>query len=104
MRIPIIVRGRGSIQGGGLSGGSKASPHTVLATATWTEWVPLPSSNLESCRYNATSSLLQITFQGGATYTYERVTESIFTGLTRAVSPGRYFRTIIKPGFTSTKA
>ena len=49
------------------------------------------SSNLESCAYNTETQELTIDFQGGNTYAYSSVPESVWHGLKHAQSAGSYF-------------
>ncbi len=63
-----------------------ASPGRVL----------LHSSNLRSARYDAATSILVIEFHGGRAYEYAGVPTTIYEGLIRAYSAGRYFHRWIR--------
>jgi hypothetical protein len=54
------------------------------------------SSNLASVGYDALTNTLEIEFRSGSIYRYPNVPESIYEGLMRAGSKGRYFIAHIK--------
>jgi len=68
-----------------------------------TDWEPLNSSHLLSCRHSQLDGFLDITFQSGMTYRYNNVPEETYIGLINANSPGRYFHGNIKPRFLVTR-
>jgi hypothetical protein len=61
---------------------------------------PFQSSSLSSARYNHTSRVLEVTFQGGSQYLYKDVPPSLWRGLRRAKSKGKYLHQKVKrPGY-----
>jgi len=65
--------------------------------------VPVSSTNLLSVGYDADSNVLEIEFQNGSIYQYFNVPAKIYSGLTSAASPGRYFDAYIKKGGFASK-
>lgn len=59
--------------------------------------VPVQSSNLRSVGYE--DNVLEIEFLDGGVYQYFDVPESIYTGLIRAESAGKYFWANIRGAF-----
>lgn len=65
---------------------------------------PVVSSNLNSAGYDKESKTLEITFKNGKTYSYSGITKSMYEGIFKANSPGRFVRSnIIKGGFKFSK-
>ena len=64
---------------------------------------PVSSSNLSSVGYDARSATLEIAFNGGGVYEYNRVPESVYNGLMAASSKGRYFDSMIKDAYSYRK-
>ncbi|MCW5553180.1 MAG: KTSC domain-containing protein [Verrucomicrobiae bacterium] len=56
----------------------------------------VPSSNLAAVGYNPFTAVLTIAFHGDRVYQYFRVPVSIYQGLLRAESHGKYFHAHIK--------
>ncbi len=62
------------------------------------------SSNLASVGYDPSNQILEIEFNHGGIYQYQKVPESIYNGLMNASSHGQYFdRNIKKAGYSYTK-
>ena len=64
---------------------------------------PVSSSNLASVGYDAGSSTLEIAFNEGGVYEYDRVPEAVYRGLMAASSKGRYFDSMIKNVYSYRK-
>lgn len=61
--------------------------------------VPVPSSNVASVGYDASTQTLEVEFRNGALYQYFDVPEQIFQELMNAASLGSYLNAVIKQGF-----
>ncbi len=61
--------------------------------------IPLRSSAIRAAGYDPLSRRLLIRFTRGGSFTFYRVPESIFHGLVRAGSPGRFYNTHIRGRF-----
>jgi hypothetical protein len=61
--------------------------------------VQLQSSALRSADYDDETQQLDVTFNSGQTYTYERVPAHVFEQLSTASSPGTYFFQNVKGRF-----
>ena len=59
---------------------------------------PVSSSNLASVGYDEETRTLEVEFNSGSVYQYDRVPKSEFDGLMSAASHGRYFDQNIKKG------
>ena len=59
----------------------------------------LQSTMLSRASYDPDSETLDLTFEGGRTYTYEGVPQSVFEGLRDAPSAGQYWRANIKDAY-----
>ena len=59
----------------------------------------MPSSNLHSVGYNAADGTLEIQFRNGRIYQYADVPYSVYEGLMRAKSHGRFFHAFIRSGY-----
>ncbi len=57
---------------------------------------PVSSSSLRSVGYDPATSILEIEFNSGSVYQYDRVSQSVYTGLMQAASHGQYFDRFIK--------
>jgi len=65
---------------------------------------PVTSSNIRSIGYDPQSSILEIEFTSGDIYQYFDVPESIYQGLLRAVSPGRFLNiNVVRYGYRYKK-
>ena len=64
---------------------------------------PVSSSNLASIGYDAMSATLEIAFNEGGVYQYDRVPESVYLNLMAAASKGKYFDSMIKKAYTCHK-
>jgi len=62
--------------------------------------IPLSSSNLRAVDYHPFTARLIIVFHGGGLYAYDRVPPTMFHGLLRAESPGRFFHAHIRNHYT----
>lgn len=60
----------------------------------------LDSSAIDRATYERDSYTLTITFHTGREYAYHDVPESVFRGLVRSKSAGRYFQKRIRPHFS----
>jgi hypothetical protein len=60
---------------------------------------PVKSSSIVSVGYDVKAWTLEIEFTGGAVYRYHPVRGSVYAGLMRAPSKGRYVNNRIKPYF-----
>jgi hypothetical protein len=58
--------------------------------------VRLNSQSIPSAAYDAETQTLELTFQGGGTYTFEGVPENIFEQLQEAGSAGQFYHQQIK--------
>lgn len=65
--------------------------------------VPLKSSNLESCAYDAESETLEVSFKNGGKYRYAGVPAEVYAQLTAASSPGGFFAGRIKDTYRAIK-
>ncbi len=63
------------------------------------DWVPLVSSTVAKVRYEDGANTLDIQFQSGQVYRYFDVPRSVYDGLLRAESHGKYFNAEIKNKF-----
>jgi hypothetical protein len=63
------------------------------------EVVQLRSSNLSTATYDPDSQTLTIEFNDGSSYDYFNVPQSLYRGLTLAVSAGKYFHAHIRDRF-----
>ena len=61
--------------------------------------VPLHSTTLVAATYDACQRHLQLEFRGGAVYRYFQVPATLYQGLLRADSHGRYFNRWIRGRF-----
>ena len=66
-------------------------------------FVPVKSSVLDSVRYDATSQNLVIVFDNGDIYEYHGVPPSVYEGLLKAESKGRYFHENIRDKYQYKK-
>ncbi len=60
--------------------------------------MPVQSSNLSSVGYDPDTQILEIEFNSGSIYQYNRVPEYVYQGLLSAPSKGQYFDQYIKKG------
>ena len=60
------------------------------------ERVPVKSSNLRTVGYDPATEDLEITFRAGSVYRYKKVPKTVFEGLMRAQSLGKYLHAHIK--------
>ena len=60
---------------------------------------PVPSSNLASAGYDPPSEILEVEFQNGSIYQYYNVPQSIYDGLVKAPSAGRFFAYEVRNSF-----
>lgn len=74
-----------------------------MATQLNIPMTPVQSSNLTARGYDAQSQTLQLTFRGDSTYRYADVPGSVYEGLVKAESAGRYVAAEIKGKFKATK-
>jgi hypothetical protein len=58
--------------------------------------IPVSSSNLAAVGYHPFGAVLTIVFHGDRVYEYSRVPLSVYWGLLRAESHGRYFHAVIR--------
>lgn len=61
-------------------------------------WTSVNSSNLNAVAYDDATSTLYIRFNASGTYAYDRVPQSVYSGLLSASSHGKYFDAYIKKG------
>jgi len=65
---------------------------------------PVTSSNIRSIGYDPQSGTLEVEFNSGDIYQYFDVPESIYQGLVRAASPGRFLNiNIVRYGYRYKK-
>lgn len=62
-------------------------------------WVPLDSSNVRAARFDPSTKTLEVLFQNGASYRYEKVPRDLFQDLIDADSPGHFLNQRIKGSF-----
>lgn len=62
--------------------------------------IAVQSSNLAGVGYDPLAAVLTIAFHGDRVYQYFRVPISIYWGLLRAESPGKFFHAYIRNQFT----
>ena len=63
----------------------------------------MPSSVIESVRYDATGHALDIVFTTGRVYRYFAVPAAVHEELLAAESKGRYFNEVIRPRYPYTE-
>jgi hypothetical protein len=68
-----------------------------------TGWVSLQSSNIRAVQYEAKTHALSVEFHSRSVYVYSAVPETIFQGLLRAYSAGRYYNQWIKGQYLSLR-
>ncbi|MRI64720.1 KTSC domain-containing protein [Ornithobacterium rhinotracheale] len=61
--------------------------------------IPVRSSVIRAIDYNHSTMQLYINFRSGYTYVYHRVPKSVFNGLLRAPSKGKFFNRYIRGRF-----
>jgi hypothetical protein len=61
------------------------------------------SSDLESVGYDPAASVLEIRFNSGGIYRYSPVPESVYLGLIRATSKGRFFHANIEGRYSTQR-
>ena len=66
-------------------------------------WFPLRSTNLRAVQFEAETQSLTIEFRSGGVYVYSAVPATIFEGLLRAYSAGRYHHQWIKGRYQSRR-
>lgn len=59
----------------------------------------MPSSVIDSVRYDATAHTLDVVFTNGRVYRYFAVPATVHAELLAAESKGRYFNEVIRPRF-----
>ena len=59
--------------------------------------IPVSRSNVAAVGYSDEDQELFVQYSNGATYRYDNVTTEEYSGLTAAVSVGKYLNTNIKP-------
>lgn len=64
---------------------------------------PVKSSNLKSVGYDNATYKLEIEFDNGSIYVYERVPHHIYLALMQADSKGGFFARRIRDDYTHTK-
>jgi hypothetical protein len=69
-----------------------------------TGWVSLQSSNIRAVQYEPKTHALNVEFHSRSVYVYSGVPETIFQGLLRAYSAGRYYNQWIKGQYLSHRA
>jgi hypothetical protein len=67
-------------------------------------WVSLQSSNIRAVQYDPKTRTLSVEFHSLSVYIYSGVPETIFQGLLRAYSAGRYYNQWIKGQYLSDRA
>ena len=65
--------------------------------------VLIQSSNLKSVGYDTDKKILEVEFQGGGIYQYDKVSQIVFEEFMTAESKGRYFHANIKNKFAHTR-
>lgn len=60
------------------------------------DMIPVRSTAIRAVGYDPTTQRMKIAFVAGHTYDFCRVPQSIFDGLLRAGSKGRYYDTYIR--------
>ncbi len=68
-----------------------------------TGWVSLQSSMIQAVQYEPETHALSVEFHSRSVYVYSAVPETIFQGLLRAYSAGRYFNQWIKGQYSSLR-
>jgi hypothetical protein len=63
----------------------------------------MPSTVIRSFAYHPSRSELEITFQSGRRYLYERVPPEIYEAMKKAFSKGEFFNEHIRDRFTFTR-
>jgi KTSC domain-containing protein len=63
----------------------------------------MPSTVIRSFTYHAAQNQLEITFQSGRRYVYERVPPEIYEAMKKAFSKGEFFNEHIRDRFTFTR-
>ena len=63
----------------------------------------VPSTVIESTRYDEASNTLDIVFRSGRVYRYFAVPATVYRELQAAPSKGQFFNTVIRPTYPSTK-
>ncbi len=61
------------------------------------------SSNIHSIGYDATSTLLEVTFKNGSTYRYEAVPATVHAQFISAASHGIYFHAHIRDRYATVR-
>ena len=56
------------------------------------------SSTIRSVGYDERTSTLEVAFVNNAVYSYSRVPKSVYDGMLRAKSIGKYFDSVVKKG------
>ena len=67
------------------------------------EWFPVHSSNIAGIKYDKASRTLTIMFDRSTIYSYEDVSEILYTKMKSATSKGRFYNTYIKGIYNSTR-
>ena len=63
----------------------------------------MPSTVIRSFTYRAAQSQLEVTFQSGKRYVYERVPAEIYEDMKKAFSKGEFFNEHIRDRFAFTR-
>lgn len=65
--------------------------------------IPVSSSDLRSVGYDSSSKILEIEFLSGGIYQYKNVPNSVYDGLMKEFSHGKYYHAFIKNAFPCKK-
>lgn len=70
----------------------------LVVKTSMTEKIFTESSNLEAATHYSSLNILEIEFKNGSIYRYRDVPESVYSGLLKAESAGKFFNSNIKNG------